>query len=49
MLPAGSLEAVELLFQATSQQHSVCIIPRAVAQSLVLLKMDGIIVRNMLS
>ena len=43
MLPAGSLEAEELRFQATGRQHRGCIIPQAVTHSLVLLKMGGII------
>jgi hypothetical protein len=33
MLPAGSLEAEELCFQATGWQHCGCIIPQAVTQS----------------
>jgi len=44
MLPAGSLEAEELCFQATGY-----IIPQAVTHSLMLLKMGKIIARNMLS
>ena len=36
-------------FQATGRQHRGCIIPQAVTHSLVLLKMDKIIARNMLS
>ena len=39
MLPAGSLEAEELRFQATGPQHCGCIIPQAITHSLVLLKM----------
>ena len=42
-MPAGGLE------EATGRQHRGCIIPQAVTQSLVLLKMGKIIVRNMLS
>jgi hypothetical protein len=38
-----------LRFQATGRQHRGCIIPQAVTYSLVLLKMDGINARNMLS
>jgi hypothetical protein len=49
MLPAGSLEAEELDFQATSRQHRECFIPQAVTHSLVLLKMGGINARNMLN
>ena len=49
-MPAGSLEAEEFLrFQATCRQPRGCIIPQAVTQSLVLLKMGVIIARNMLS
>jgi hypothetical protein len=48
-LPAGSLEAEELRFQAIGRQHRVCIIPQAVTYSLGLLKMGKIISRNMLS
>ena len=33
----------------TGRQHRGCIIPQAVTHSLVLLKMGGIIARNMLS
>ena len=33
MLPASSLEAEELHFQATSRQHRGCIIPQAETQS----------------
>jgi hypothetical protein len=33
MLPAGSLEAEFLRFQAASRQHRGCIIPHAVTQS----------------
>ena len=32
-MPAGSLEAVFLRFQATDRQHRGCIIPQAVTQS----------------
>jgi len=49
MWQAGSLEAEELRFQATGQQHRGCIIPQAVTHSLVLLKIDKLIARNMLS
>ena len=49
MLPAGSLEAEELRFQATGWQHREFIIPQAVTYSLVLLKIGKIISRNMLS
>jgi len=49
MLPAGSLEAKFPHFQATGWQNRGCIIPQAVAHSLVLLKMGEIIARNMLS
>ena len=48
MLPAGSLEAEELRFQATCRQHRGCIISSC-KHSLVLLKMGEIIARNMLS
>jgi hypothetical protein len=34
MMPAGSLEAVFLRFQATGRQHRRCIIPQAVTHSL---------------
>ena len=46
---AGSLEAEELRFQATGQQHRGFIIPQAVTHSLALLKMGKIIARNILS
>ena len=49
MLPATSLEEEFLRFQATGRQHRGCITPQAVTYSLVLLKMGGIIARNMLS
>jgi len=49
MLLAGSLEAEFFRFEATGRQHSWYIIPQAVTQGLVLLKMGGIIARNMLS
>ena len=49
MLPARSLEAEELRFQATVRQHRGYIIPQAVTHSQVLLKMGEIIARNMLS
>ena len=39
----------KLRFQATGRQHRGCSIPQAVTHSLVLLKMDKIIARNMLS
>ena len=48
-MPASSLEAEELHFQATGQQHRGCIIPQAVTHSLVLLKMGEINARNMLN
>jgi len=48
-LSAGSLEVVELRFQATDRQHRGCIVPQAVKHSLVLLRIDEIIARNMLS
>ena len=38
-----------LRFQATGRQHRGCIVPQAVTHSLVLLKMGGIIARNILS
>ena len=38
-----------LHFQATGRQHRGCITPQAVTHSLVLLKMDEIFTRNMLS
>ena len=46
---AGSLEAEFLRFQASGRQHRGYIIPQAVTQSLVLLKMGGINAQNMLS
>jgi hypothetical protein len=46
---ACSLEAEELHFQATGRQNRGYIKPQAVTYSLVLLKMGGIIARNMLS
>ena len=49
MLPASSLEAEELRFQASGWQHRGCIIPQAVAHSLALPKMGKIIARKMLS
>ena len=49
MLPAGSLEAEELRFQATGRQHRRCNIPQAVTHSPVLLKMGGTYDRNILS
>jgi len=48
-LPAGSLDAEELLIQVTGRQLRGCIIPQGVTHSLVLLKMSEIIARNMLS
>jgi len=48
-LPAGSLEAEFLRFQAICRQHRGYIIPQAVTHSLMLLKMDEIIAWNMLS
>ena len=48
-MPADSLEAEFLRFQATVRQHLECIIPQAVTHSLVLLKMGGIVNRNILS
>ena len=46
-MPVGSLEAEFLRFQATGRQHRGCIIPQAVAHSLLLL-MGEIIDRNVL-
>jgi len=37
------------MLPATGQQHRGCIIPQAVTHSLVLLRIDKIISRNMLS
>ena len=48
-MPAGSLEAEEICFQATGRQHPWYIIPQAVTRSLVLLKMGGFNARIMLS
>ena len=48
-MPGGSLEADFLRFQAIGRQQRGCIIPQAVTHSLVLLKMEEIIARNMLS
>jgi hypothetical protein len=48
-MPAGSLEAEELRFQATGRHCNGCIIPQAVTHSLALLKMDKVIARYMLS
>ena len=52
MLLAGNLEEVERQFhliQVTGQKHCRCIIPQAVTQSILLLRMGEIIARNMLS
>ena len=46
MLPAGSLDAEFLCFQATGRQHRGCIIPQAVTHSVVLVKMGAINARN---
>jgi len=48
-LPARSLEAEFLRFQATSRQHCGFIIPQALTHSIVLLKMGVIIAQNTLS
>jgi len=48
MLPAGSLNAEFLRFQAKGRQHRGYIIPQAITHSLVLLKMDKIIARNVM-
>ena len=48
-MPAGSLEAESLRFQATGRQHFGYIMPQAVTHSLVLPKMGEIIARNMLN
>ena len=47
-IPAGSLEAEELRFQATGRQRRGFIIPQAVTHSVTLLKMGKVIARNML-
>jgi len=45
----GSREGEEIRFQATGRHYNGCIIPQAITYRLVLLKMGGIIARNMLS